>query len=159
PVAANFDLQFLPEGGHCISGVTNTFGLKITDCNSEGLEIEGVIKDSKGTLLTNFKSNAFGLGKFDLAMEDQEIYTAYYSIDGEEYTLQLPNSEPQGFSISVNNYTNATTTFVSLKTNPLTLQNTAGKTYFLVINQNNKVSVVDLKTDELTTNNTIPISN
>ncbi|WP_335973954.1 hypothetical protein [Gaetbulibacter jejuensis] len=152
------DLQFLPEGGYSIIGVTNTFGFKITDCNARGLEIDGSIVNSKNEPITNFKSNIFGLGKFDLLPEKNEKYTAKYTVNGIDYSKEIVIDSEEGFAISVNNYTNQELTYITLKTNDVTLKNNTGLTYYLVINQNNKVVVIDLKVDDLKTSNVIPVN-
>ncbi|MEZ4792021.1 MAG: hypothetical protein R2783_00645 [Gelidibacter sp.] len=151
------DLQFLPEGGHLVSNVNNTIGFKITDCAAQGIIIEGTVLNSKQETVANFKSNKLGMGKFDLMVKREDTYTAHYAIEGKEYSITLPKSEPEGFAIAVNNYTNAKMAYVSLKTNEATLQSEANKTYYLVISQNNKVSVVDIDINTLKTENTIPI--
>ena len=153
----SYDLQFLPEGGYCISDVTNTIGFKIINCEAEGIDIEGVIVNSKNIEVANFKSNAFGLGKFDLLMVKDEVYTAKYIINKIDYTTKLPKSKNEGFTISINNYTNASVTYINLKTNKETLQKEAGKIYYLAINQNEKSSVVEIEINNLKETNTIPI--
>lgn len=157
--SSDHDLQFLPEGGHLISNVTNTIGFKSINCYGEGVNTEGFITNSKNEQVAVFKSNPFGLGKFDLELLENETYTANYTIDNILYKKALPKSEPEGFALSVINYTNPNTTFVSLKTNQFTLDKENGKTYYLAINQNNKISVVNIDINTLKTNNTIPIPN
>ena len=156
-VALDYDLQFLPEGGYSISNAKNTIGVKIVDCNGKGIEIGGSITNSNNEEVATFKSNAFGLGKFDLLMKKNETYTANYSINNKKHTTILPKSKDQGFAISINNYTNKNTTYVNLKTNESTLEIEKNKNYYLVINQNDKSSIVEINTNTLKTENTIPI--
>lgn len=156
---STFDLQFLPEGGHCITDVTNSIGYKILNCEGEGLMIEGKIVNSKKDLIKTFKSNSFGHGKIDLLMTSGESYSAIYLINGKEYETKLPPSNPKGFTISVNNYTIKDLTYISLKTNRSTLVSETGKTYHLVIHQNNKSSIINLEIDKLDTNHVIPVDN
>ncbi|MEZ4802003.1 MAG: Plug domain-containing protein [Gelidibacter sp.] len=154
-----FDLQFLPEGGHLISEVTNTIGFKIIDCEGNGIEIEGTVVNSKKDTVATFKSNQFGLGKFDLNMLKNESYMAHYSVNQKSYSKQIPIVEQEGFALSVNNYTNTSITYVTLKTNTSTLKKETNKTYYMVINQNDKISVVPIDINSLKTSNAIPIPN
>ena len=130
----DFDLQFLPEGGYCIADTRNSIGFKIINCEGNGTKIEGNILDSKNNILTNFKSNEFGMGKVDLKMIAGETYTASYTINDKSYRTKLPQAQAFGFSISVNNYTNDKITYINLRTNQSTLKKEHDKTYYLVIN-------------------------
>jgi len=156
---STFDLQFLPEGGHCISDVTNSIGFKIIDCEGKSLVIKGRIVNSNNEIVKTFKSNSFGHGKFDLLMAKGETYSAEYTINGKDYKTDLPISKPIGFTISVNNYTTKDLTYIALKTNKNTLLTESGKTYYLVIHQNNKSSIINIEIDKLNTNHIIPIDN
>ncbi|MCB0382961.1 MAG: hypothetical protein KDD05_06590 [Psychroserpens sp.] len=158
-VSPTFDLQFLPEGGHCISDVTNSIGYKIVNCEGKGIKIEGSIVNSKNEFIKTFKSNPFGIGKFDLLMLTGETYKAQYTINGKDYETNLPISSPTGFTIATNNYTTENLTYISLKTNTNTLIQESGKIYYLVIHQNNKSSIVNLDVDDLELNNIISIDN
>lgn len=154
-----FDLQFLPEGGHCISDAINSIGYKIVNCEGQGLMIEGEIINSKKETVNTFKSNSFGVGKFDLLMATGDTYTAKYSINGKTTETQLPISKPIGFSIAVNNYSTKDLTYISLNTNKATLTQEAGKIYYLVIHQNDKSSIINLDIDTLDTKHVLPIEN
>lgn len=155
----SFDLQFLPEGGHCISDVTNSIGYKIVTCEGKSIAFEGDIVNSKNQIVKTFKSNPFGIGKFDLLMSTGETYSARYTINGKDFVTDLPISSPTGFTIATNNYTTEDLTYISLKTNSNTLIQESGKTYYLVVHQNNKSSIVNLEIDKLETTNLISIDN
>lgn len=157
--ASSFDLQFLPEGGHCISDVTNSIAYKITNCEGKGMILEGDIVNSKNNVVKTFKSNPLGIGKFDLLMSTGETYTAKYTINGSDFETDLPISSPLGFTISANNYTTKDLSYITLKTNTNTLNQESGKTYYLVIHQNNKSSIVNLEIDELEINTILSIDN
>ena len=155
--ASKHDLQFLPEGGFAINDTENTIGLKLIDQNGQGMEIFGEIFDDSGVKIKDFKTNTLGFGKFNLTYASNKNYYAIYKIDNTEYRLDLPKGKEEGFTVSIDNYTNPSLTYVNLKTNQLTLENNIGKTFYLVINQNSKVSVVDLPISVLKTQNTVPV--
>lgn len=158
-ITSTFDLQFLPEGGHCISDVINSIGYKIINCEGKGIPIEGDIVNSKNERITSFKSNQFGIGKFDLLMLTGETYKARYTINGTDFETNLPISNPTGFTIATNNYTTEDLTYITLKTNTKTLTHETGKTYYMVIHQNNKSSIVNLEIDNLELNTILSVDN
>ncbi|KDN56197.1 MG2 domain-containing protein [Flavobacterium seoulense] len=58
------DLQFFPESGELVNGLTSRVGFKALDANGKGKVIEGDIIDEKENILTSFKSNSLGMGSF-----------------------------------------------------------------------------------------------
>ncbi|WP_281336430.1 hypothetical protein [Flavobacterium eburneipallidum] len=58
------DLQFFPESGQLVNGISSKVGFKAVDANGKGKFIEGDIVDEKQTILTSFKSNTLGMGSF-----------------------------------------------------------------------------------------------
>ncbi len=157
--SSDYDLQFLPEGGHCIAGATNSIGFKVINCQGQGVKVEGDIVNSNNELVKTFKSNHLGFGKFDLKMDLDKTYTARYIINGEAIETELPTPKPTGFSIATNNYTTKDITYVTLRTNQKTLELASGKTYFLVIHQNQNTSIVNVEIDKLDTKHIISINN
>src|SRR5690606_36351514 len=74
--AESAQIGLYPESGVFLKGVTNTFGVRLTDCNDRGLAVsDATVKDSKGNLVTTFSTNSFGYGKFDLINAAADIYT------------------------------------------------------------------------------------
>jgi len=69
-------LDFMPEGGMLLEGQMNTLALKATDEHGKGVPVEGEILDSKGNLVTSFKSSYKGMGSFSFTPKKGESYTA-----------------------------------------------------------------------------------
>jgi hypothetical protein len=155
--SVSHDIQFLPEGGNAITKTNNTIGVKLTNQSGKGAKIQGSIFDSNDTEVTAFETNEFGLGKFNLTFEDNQTYHAIYTINNKNEKAFLPKSKSTGFNITIDNYTNEKYTYINLKTNNNTLESNKNKTYYLVINQNSKISVVNLEINQLKTENTIPV--
>lgn len=97
------DLQFLPEGGHIVSGIKNTIGFKYINNEGKGDFISGFIYNQKNELITSFKSNSLGMGKFSLNTKSGETYTAKFNIDDEDYSINLPKTDEIGLAINTNN--------------------------------------------------------
>ena len=156
-IAQSYDIQFLPEGGYAILNSNNTIGVKLTNQYGKGVKTRGAIFDSNNVEVTAFETNEFGLGKFSLTYDDGKTYHATYTINNQTEKTYLPKPKSNGFNISIDNYTNDKYTYINLKTNSNTLEINQNKTYYLVINQNSKISVVNLNINSLKTENTIPV--
>lgn len=96
------DIQFFPEGGSFIAGLNQRLGFKAINNKGAGIPFNGIIKDSKGTTITNFSSLRYGMGIVNFTPKAGEIYTAI-SDNGD--TLLLPPVENSGISLMVHNET------------------------------------------------------
>lgn len=99
-----FDIQFLPEGGHLLAGVKNVVGLKAIDDMGKGAMTSGVIVDTNGKEIVNFKSNALGLGRFSFTPQSNGTYKAIVKLaNSKKVEINLPKIENEGIAIQVNN--------------------------------------------------------
>ncbi|MBP0902798.1 hypothetical protein ACFSKN_07240 [Mariniflexile gromovii] len=102
-VNKNFlDLQFFPEGGKLVDGLTSTIGFKALDYNNNGKEVNGYIVDQDSNIIMPFQSNTLGMGTTYLTPDIQKTY--YASVkgkDGIEYKYELPKANPTGVVIKV----------------------------------------------------------
>ncbi|PKQ45447.1 hypothetical protein CSW08_08020 [Confluentibacter flavum] len=64
------DLQFFPESGELVNGLSSKVGFKALDAFGSGAKVEGDIIDQNNTLITSFKSNSLGMGSFQLNLAD-----------------------------------------------------------------------------------------
>ncbi len=113
---SNFDVAFLPEGGHLLTGVENRVAFKAINELGKSIEIEGVLKDRKGTSILDFSSSHKGMGSFVFTPEQGNKYIALISSSGrKKKSFSLPeltdmginiSSEPYGDSIKVQIVTN-----------------------------------------------------
>lgn len=94
----NIDLQFLPEGGRLIAGYKQRLGFKGLNIYGKGVEVKGVIKDSKGSAVVSFASVYNGMGVVELTPLPGETYTAYLA-DGPAY--KIPLAETTGWTLQV----------------------------------------------------------
>src|SRR5690606_17552968 len=72
----NIDLQFLPEGGSFVAGYNQRLGFKALNIFGKGMDAKGVIKDSKGNVITDFASIHKGMGFVSITPQVNEVYTA-----------------------------------------------------------------------------------
>ncbi|HTG56572.1 MAG TPA: hypothetical protein VL943_09910, partial [Niabella sp.] len=92
------DLQFLPEGGSFIAGYKQRLGFKALNIYGRGVDVKGIIKDSKGNALTSFASEYKGMGITELTPMQGETYTARLE-DGSAY--KLPSADAAGWALQV----------------------------------------------------------
>ncbi|MFT3902031.1 MAG: hypothetical protein QM727_02620 [Niabella sp.] len=81
------DVQFLPEGGHCVAGIQQRIGFKAIDMFGKGVAVSGHIKDSKGNIVTPFKSVHNGMGIISMTPSAGESYVAGLDSSGMVYPL------------------------------------------------------------------------
>ena len=92
----------LPEGGHAPVGIETNFGVIIKDAQGYGIGgIQGSVLNQANEVLTTFKVNAFGLGRFGLSPAANTQYRVEYQYDGNKYTTPLTNIQPLGTGIKL----------------------------------------------------------
>ena len=144
----SYDIQFLPEGGHIISNVSNVIGFKVLDKNGKGVKVQGLIYDKDGNEQTNFKSNVFGMGKFFLTPDPSGTYVAeVYLPNGTTQKKELKGIKTTGFNIQVNNL-GPKNVIVRAQTNNATFNAIKGKRFMLVIHKNGKMKIVPFQFNE-----------
>lgn len=156
---SDLEIEFYPESGTFLEGVSNTIGVKIIDCNANGIMIKGgEIVDSKGNLVVNFSTNQFGYGRFEILATNNEVYKAIMNINETKIEKKLPIPSLEGISYSINNYTFKDKTTIKLKTNSRTLAEIKNVSHTLVIQQNQAVSYVPFAFKDNETERAINIS-
>ncbi len=77
PIVLNkIDLQFMPEGGTMVNGLTGYVAFKALNENGKAADIKGYIINDKGNTITNFESYHFGMGKFLFTPQAGQTYKA-----------------------------------------------------------------------------------
>ncbi len=71
------DLQFFPESGELVHGLTSKVGFKATGANGQGKMVQGEIIDDRDSIVALFESNSLGMGSFVLSSADtSKVYFA-----------------------------------------------------------------------------------
>nr|WP_321227463.1 hypothetical protein [uncultured Psychroserpens sp.] len=137
------DTQFLPEGGHLISNIKNVVGVVIKDDSGYGLkEAKGVIKDLNGLLITNFKTNQFGIGKFMFIPEEGKNYIAEITYDDLTSKVNIKPAERTGLNLSLNDL--GSKIALTVRSNATTLKNIKGKNFKIVIHNGSVIKSLDV---------------
>jgi hypothetical protein len=97
------DLQFFPESGELVHGLSSKVGFKALDANGKGKFIEGDIVDEKEEIISSFKSNTLGMGSFFINNADStKKYHARVRLSSIQSSLfQLPNVAATGNTLSI----------------------------------------------------------
>lgn len=99
--STKLDVQILPEGGHLISDVVNTCGIKILNSNGKGIQLKNLIlEDEKGKILkNNLATNALGMGKFSFVPKENTNY--YLCSKTSSFKQQLPQIQNFGIALKL----------------------------------------------------------
>jgi len=136
--AKEYDIQFLPEGGYLLADVKNTVGIKAINDQGKGTLAVGTIFNSKGEIVSDFKTSVFGIGKFTFTPIKGEFYTAKIKLSNyKELEQKLPESEEVGMSMTINNM-KTSQVVIELKLNQQSLKLFKGKEYSVFIHKDGK---------------------
>lgn len=99
---ADTDVQFFPEGGNLINGITSRIGFKAIGINGAGVKISGKIIDEAGKEVAGFSSTYAGMGSFELQPQSAKTYKALVVFpDKSERTINFPVATNNNFVLSV----------------------------------------------------------
>lgn len=93
------DVQFLPESGRLVAGLTSRVAFKAIDQNGFGVDVQGVIKSDGGGEEIPIESRHLGMGVVELTPTKDTNY--YAEINGQRY--DLPQVHSQGAVMKVDN--------------------------------------------------------
>ena len=94
-------IQFFPEGGTAMSGLTGKIAFKAADAEGHGLECQGVILNQNNDTITRFQSLHNGMGVFQLKPEKSSSYYALVKLNDSLIKQKLPDATDHGFTMSV----------------------------------------------------------
>src|SRR5699024_3196195 len=130
----------LPEGGHLLAGVINRIGVKLIDEKGKSQPFsKAFITNSRGDTITDFKSNQFGLAKFDLYYVVAATYLINLIPKNEDWitkTLQKPDLI--GLTLSVQDV-DPDILYVFLSTNQPSLKVIGGEEFHIAFHQQGKM--------------------
>ncbi|MDB4922992.1 carboxypeptidase-like regulatory domain-containing protein [Mucilaginibacter sp.] len=87
--AGKIDVQFFPESGYLVNGITSKVAFKAVAPNGLGVAIKGILTDSKRQQVTEFASVHLGMGVFELTPKAGVTYQAKI-IDGNGSAINIP---------------------------------------------------------------------
>jgi len=100
----HLDIQFFPESGKLIRGVPARIGIKVLNFSQRGERVEGELINSRGKVVTYFKSNQLGMGSFLLRNDAADSsYRARVRKIGDtvNVVVDLPKIKAVGYVLTV----------------------------------------------------------
>jgi len=133
-----------PEGKNLISGVSNTIGIQVKDCNNNApINLEATIQNSKGEALQTVKLNNFGLGKF-YTIPTTEVLRVVVKYEEQIIENNLPPANLIGVAIEASSFMLDNKTTIKVKTNKSSLNSLQFRGLNLVIHQDQNYIVEPL---------------
>ncbi|MBT8245257.1 MAG: hypothetical protein HKP48_07080 [Winogradskyella sp.] len=126
------DIQALPEGGHLLKDVPNTFGIVIKDQFGKGIpNIQGAIVDVNNTNIGTFILNELDVGRTPFMPTANQEYSIAFNFGYKDYKQPIVKAKKNGISISLKDVNDKVV--LSILTNDNTLQNILDENYILAL--------------------------
>ncbi|WP_197062833.1 TonB-dependent receptor plug domain-containing protein [Hymenobacter sp. APR13] len=103
PVASSRpDVQFFPEGGDYVAGLSTVVGVKAVDATGAGLAVRGEILDDQNQVQGSFSTPALGMSAFSFSPAAGRRYHARVVLpNGTAADYPLPAVQPAGWVMNV----------------------------------------------------------
>ncbi|MES2426462.1 MAG: TonB-dependent receptor [Bacteroidota bacterium] len=96
------DVQFFPESGNLVNGLSSHVGFKAVGIDGRGINITGKIVDETNNEVADIETTHAGMGSFLLKPQTGKTYTANVSFaDGSTKKITLPKAVDEGYVLSV----------------------------------------------------------
>lgn len=97
----NYSIQFFPEGGNLLYGLSSKTAFKIADRNGKGVSANGIITDEKNDTIIHFESERFGMGTFEFTPVEGHTYKAVTKVGDKIFINDLPKIYDRGWAFQV----------------------------------------------------------
>ncbi len=98
----NYDIQFFPEGGELVAGLSSKIGFKLTNDKGIGVDFTGAVVDGNNDTIARIRPAKFGIGSFTLKPEAAKSYRAVIQVPGiPVFSAQLPVIRESGYVMSL----------------------------------------------------------
>lgn len=126
----NTDIQFLPEGGSLVAGLTAHIGYKAIGEDGKSVKVSGFVVDRYQNQVARFGSLHNGMGSFNLLIKADEIYTAKLNLPGGATKIySLPHVKNWGTVLQVINEMGSDSVKVFISATNNIIQ--SGQSYYL----------------------------
>ena len=99
---ADYDLQFFPEGGHAVTGISSRIGFRLTDEYGKGQHFFGALVNEANDTIARFQPLHAGIGSFDfLPVANQRYRSVIRLAEGNLITKPFLTSEERGYVLSL----------------------------------------------------------
>jgi hypothetical protein len=96
------NVEFFPEGGYLVRGLTSKIAVRITDSNGKGIAAKGGVISSTGDTLSRIQTPASGLGHFYFTPGTDSLHKVALSFNGgQKGEFRLPSARSTGYVMTV----------------------------------------------------------
>ncbi|MDB5008605.1 MAG: hypothetical protein JWP45_2998, partial [Mucilaginibacter sp.] len=99
--AGTYDVQFFPEGGNLVAGITSKVAFKAISQNGRGVNVKGAIIDQRNDTVARFKSLKFGMGSFSFTPISNNTYKAVLVVNNKAVIKALPEINNAGYVMNL----------------------------------------------------------
>ncbi|HEY1024189.1 MAG TPA: hypothetical protein VGE26_03430 [Sphingobacteriaceae bacterium] len=100
--AKDYDIDFFPEGGNLVEGMTSKMAFRAIDEEGRGIAFEGCIVDQRSDTVSRFRPLRFGIGSFPFTPRPGDTYKAVIRLpDGNTFVKELPAAHPEGYVMNL----------------------------------------------------------
>ena len=97
---ASHTVQFFPEGGNLVQGLSGKVAFSVTDASGRGVSVRGWLLNDQNDTLTRFSSHKFGIGTFMFTPSDKTNYRVVLTDEkGHSVTRPLPTIQARGYAM------------------------------------------------------------
>ncbi|MCL2597859.1 MAG: hypothetical protein FWD66_09465 [Paludibacter sp.] len=102
---SNVNIDFYPEGGNLITGLTSIVAFKVTDDKGRPLNADLQILNPQGEAVSSASAEHAGMGSFAYT-PDGSRNRAKVILDNKKYAFDLPESKPTGYVLQARHFSN-----------------------------------------------------
>lgn len=114
---SEIELQFFPEGGELIAGISQEVAFKASDHRGKGISIQGSLVDNVGNEILTFSDTHDGMGSFTIQPEaNTQLIAKISALDGNILEFNLPPAHSEGYSLHVDEVSNTDSVKIAIKT-------------------------------------------
>lgn len=101
----NIDLQFMPEGGSLVAGLSSWVAFRAVNENGKPVDLKGTVYNDEGKVVTSLESFHDGMGRFAIAPEaDKRYFVKVTSPAGIGRMYQLPAANTDGVVMHIDKH-------------------------------------------------------
>ncbi|HTK18408.1 MAG TPA: hypothetical protein VL442_02795, partial [Mucilaginibacter sp.] len=96
-----YDIQFFPEGGKLINGISSVVGFKGIDQWGHSASFKGIVMNEKNDTVARFETLKFGMGRFSLTPQTGSTYHAVIFAGSQRVEVKLPTAISEGYAMKL----------------------------------------------------------
>ncbi|MEM8893526.1 MAG: hypothetical protein AAGC88_03045, partial [Bacteroidota bacterium] len=98
-------VDFFPEGGKIVKGVSSRVAFRATDKFGNPVNVSGILESNDGQKIDEFSTRHEGMGDFNFFPSGDKYFFVITSPELEQNRFELGNIEPHGLSLNVVSHT------------------------------------------------------